>query len=567
MKKQYIIAVIAVLILAGVGWVLIHKNASEKKISGLDRRNSAKGLPFSDPLPINEEVRLENKSLGTNVNTSLVLSSLLALKTDTSAWQIYKNEKYGYEFKYPQGFVVKNYGDGNFLISSTSVPNALFISGYVFGRTDTESEARARIYSSSGYLNIASSSSQSFADKKITYTIMSASNYERRDVFYVFSHNNLFSLAVSNADDRIIAGILQSLVMAEKKLPENHQIYIEYSSELLGFSFRYPESWGVVETREETSTSYLFGPPDALKSVFIKAGWKEDDLTTAHHKEQIAFLKKDERYKNYLSKKLTLSFSKNQNLNITAFNEQYLDMSGYEAAAPITPVFLGNIPIAKESCLLPKLYSQIKIKNFYLSDCKILPNSLLSIFGTYTSSDSGDPNNETASVIVIGELTKSKFYNGLLIEYRYKNYINQGAQLMKLFGYTGYGERGRADTIEKINIRACNAIEKGSGSAGSSFSGDTANVFALMGISPGIASLVERAQHIKTVSYNVNGSLVEETNTIDDIKRNIDKFGIEDINCALYKIYRKENLDDFMRAVKGDNFLLEFQDFLGNIIL
>ncbi|MCK9351281.1 MAG: hypothetical protein WCT49_00015 [Candidatus Paceibacterota bacterium] len=94
MKKQYIIAVIAVLILAGVGWVLAHKTTPEEKISNLDRRNSTELLPKTE--------------VATTTSNPIHFTPIIPQTIfSTDNWKIYQYENLGFTIKYPPQYSIR----------------------------------------------------------------------------------------------------------------------------------------------------------------------------------------------------------------------------------------------------------------------------------------------------------------------------------------------------------------------------------------------------------------------------------------------------------------------------
>lgn len=62
----------------------------------------------TNPAVVQRETRkvTTNNIPATTTSITPVLSTFDDVKVDTSDWQVYKNEKYGYEFKYPKGWFV-----------------------------------------------------------------------------------------------------------------------------------------------------------------------------------------------------------------------------------------------------------------------------------------------------------------------------------------------------------------------------------------------------------------------------------------------------------------------------
>jgi hypothetical protein len=240
--------------------------------------------------------------------------------------------------------------------------------------------------------------------------------------------------------------------------------FTSYTNDILGISFQYPSSWGEIQVKENINLNYLFPsyPPEQLIAEFKKRKLGDDFITTFKNwdtEKQLEYLIKDRiGYDKFLNKEFIISFSKNENIKIIAFNKNYVDFSGYECAVPISPIYKGNLVLNPNICFSPELFSQIKIENFYTADCKPLSNNLIFIPGTFE--DNCVFGKESAYLIAVANLEQNKEYTGLLIKYFYKSYENHGSDLMNFFGYSGYGT-GK-EKIKEVNIAACNAISGGS---------------------------------------------------------------------------------------------------------
>jgi len=375
-----------------------------------------------------------------------------------------------------------------------------------------------------------------------------------------------------------------------------------YSNKSLGLSFQYPKTWGEAKFEENISLNYLFPtyPPAELANEFTKRGLGNDFITTFKawdYEKQIEFLKKDRiGYDTFLSKEATIAFSQNDKVKIHAFNKSYLDLSGYEGAVGITSIYKGNLTLNKNICSSYDLLSQIKIENFYLDDCKILSNGLLNIIGTFETDIL--PSGEFASLIAIGNLKSSQEYKGLLIEYSYKDYGNPGADLMTFFGYSGYGTGNEA--IQNINIAACNKIQGGSAPSTATFeryfnktiddnfiqdflSFIRSELIKIKGLDNNYISLITRKHQgvlennkgKKFVDYQdgqnfnlyfeASGAVLDKVMSSEDIEKYFDQFNPNELNCSIYKIFKKQNLDSFRQDVQDSQSLREFQSFVGGL--
>lgn len=117
-----------------------------------------------------------------------------------------------------------------------------------------------------------------------------------------------------------------------------------HENKSLGIGFRCPTDWGEVEEKENISINYLFPTylPDKLKEAFFKKGLGENFVTEFKQwdrEKQVEFLKKDIYYNDFLSRDFVISFSKNDNLTLHAFNRDYVNTSGHETVVPIYPSY------------------------------------------------------------------------------------------------------------------------------------------------------------------------------------------------------------------------------------
>lgn len=234
---------------------------------------------------------------------------------------------------------------------------------------------------------------------------------------------------------------------------------------------------------------------------------------------------------------------------------------------------------------------------FPKADCKFLPNKIVTVAGTFE--DACISGKESAYLIAVGNLRKNQEYTGLLIEYFYKTYKNPGVDLMKFFGYFGY-YNGKKQ-IKEINIAACNAISGRSAPFTENFSkyfGKTiddsfiqdflsfiTSKLKTISIDQKIKSLIvrkyqkelEKNKGKKFIDYkdgvNFNmyfeatGEIIERVNNLEDLETYFSQMNPNDINCAVYKIYKKANLDAFRRDIQNNPQLLEFQSFIKNIVI
>jgi len=243
------------------------------------------------------------------------------------------------------------------------------------------------------------------------------------------------------------------------------------------------------------------------------------------------------------------------------------------------------------------LFSQIKIENFYTADCTLLPNNLIIMPGTFE--DDCVFGKEMGYLIAVANLEQNKEYTGLLIEYFYKSYGNHGADLMNFFGYSGYGTG--QEKIREVNIAACNAISGGSAPSSETFSkyfdriinnaliqdfvSFISSKLDTLGISSNIKSLIVRKYQEELVRnkgkkfidyrdgrnfnlyFDATGDILEKINSFEDIERYFSQMNPNDINCAVYKINKKQNLDTFRYDIENNPRLLEFQSFIKSITI
>lgn len=378
----------------------------------------------------------------------------------------------------------------------------------------------------------------------------------------------------------------------------------ETALDMLGVTFQYPTSWGEIQAKEIVALNYLFPshPPDELIAEFKRRKLGDDFIAQFKkwsREKQLEYLIKDRiGYDEFLSKELIISFSKNKNVEIIAFNKNYTDFSGYECAVPILPIYRGNLVLNRNACFSLELFSQIKIENFYATDCRLLPNNLLFIPGTFDDFCFGGLAKENSYLIAVANLKKSKEYTGMVIKYFYKTYENPGAVLMSFFGYSGYVPE--KEEIKEVNISACNAVGSSSPSTETfskyfgriiddvliqDFVSFISSELERRGISPEIKSLVVRKfqeeltknKGKKFIDYrdeknfnlyfDATGEIIEKINSYEDIERYFSQMNPNDVNCAVYKIEKKRNLDTFRNDVKNNPQLLEFQAFVKSITI
>ncbi|MCU0653157.1 MAG: hypothetical protein MUD10_02760 [Candidatus Pacebacteria bacterium] len=214
-----------------------------------------------------------------------------------------------------------------------------------------------------------------------------------------------------------------------------------FSSELLGIEFSYPESWGDVKLEEIIRENYLFPgmPPAALGQEFERRGLPKDFIETFtawEYDAQMEFLKKDRGgYDAFLSKEANLSFSKNQRAFLSAFNENYLDMSGYENAVPVSTVYKGDAKLessAFDSASPWNLPAQLKIDRLSVGECSILANGLLKVAGDF---DASGMDEKITKVVIIGNLSSSLEYDGMVLQYLPQNHGSPSQTLNEFMAF------------------------------------------------------------------------------------------------------------------------------------
>lgn len=199
----------------------------------------------------------------------------------------------------------------------------------------------------------------------------------------------------------------------------------------------------------------------------------------------------------------------------------------------------------------------------------------------------------------MANLKQNKEYTGLLIEYFYKSYENLGANLMDFFGYFGYGPEEKK--IKEVNIAACNDLSGGREPSTKTFSKyfdriiDDALIQDFVSfisseldtlvISSKIKSLVVkkyqeelaenkgkkfidyRDEKNLNLSFDAVRDVLEKINNLEDIKKYFSQMNPNDINCAVYKVNKKQNLDTFRYDIENNPQLLEFQSFIKEIVV
>jgi hypothetical protein len=379
---------------------------------------------------------------------------------------------------------------------------------------------------------------------------------------------------------------------------------IEFANSALGLSFNYTVAWGETIVTENIGPNYLFSenPPVELETIFKEQNLGENffnEFKAMSREEQASFLIKDKiKYDNFLNKEQVISFKNNEKITVHAFNQYFLDMSGYESTAPIQPIYLGNLNIDSSLCISADLYKQIKIKNFYLSDCEYLANNFLIIPGIKLNETASDTT-ENAFVVAIGNLINSQEYRGFLVEYNYKAYNNPGKKLLNLFGYSGYGST-TPEEIKDLNINACNANLNQS-SPGSekftqfndkiindnlikNFATSTDSILsAIPDLDKNVSSLISkkwqdeleknngkkfsdlRGANNFYPNYSANGALIDKINSYSDIEPNYYELNPNDLNCLVYKLEMLKNLNSFREDYTNNKDLAEFKKFVKEI--
>jgi len=98
MKKQIIYYIIITLGVLSAGWYWYAPNdqdITQKQIDIINR-----------PIAHHQPIKNSAQQTATTTIVTPTLSSFSDIQVDMSDWQIYKSEKYGYEFKYPKGWRV-----------------------------------------------------------------------------------------------------------------------------------------------------------------------------------------------------------------------------------------------------------------------------------------------------------------------------------------------------------------------------------------------------------------------------------------------------------------------------
>jgi hypothetical protein len=67
--------------------------------------------------------------------------------------------------------------------------------------------------------------------------------------------------------------------------------------------------------------------------------------------------------------------------------------------------------------------------------------------------------------------------------------------------------------------------------------------------------------------FAATGDILEKINSFEDIERYFSQMNPNDINCAVYKINKKQNLDTFRYDIENNPQLLEFQSFIKSITI
>ncbi len=201
-----------------------------------------------------------------------------------------------------------------------------------------------------------------------------------------------------------------------------------YANEIIGIAFSYPAKWGKIKLDENVTLNYLLplSAPDELGTIFEKKGLGSAYLAAFRKMDsakQLSMLKSDREYEKFLSKEATITFSKNPNIRISAFNKYALNISGYEAAVANYPFYTGDKEISQALCQDRKFLNRLtleKTAGCYASLGKFLQIKGVSFADVMLNTNSYLGQRNGASMAVSN--LKSKQYSGLILHYANKKY-------------------------------------------------------------------------------------------------------------------------------------------------
>ena len=193
---------------------------------------------------------------------------------DTSNWKVYRNQEYGFEFKYPNDWNLKEnkeYFNGKLttevLLSTNFDDLAPIIQFFITPNVNTTNSENIEPYGE--WTTIISKESVIIAGIKTNRYVTSGPDAPNHTEISLVKNNNLFSIDTNIRDADLLKNVFDKILSTFKFIePVDTSTWKTYTNTKYGFEFKYPEDWEIKESTW-SDTSYVVEIEDKNHSFYI----------------------------------------------------------------------------------------------------------------------------------------------------------------------------------------------------------------------------------------------------------------------------------------------------------